>query len=152
MYHIYIYSNYISYNTPPYATLPHPQQYVSRFHNSATNLVKHNTQIFPACFKDKPWFLTNRPLNYLKLFYILTILALALFIYIYIYIYLYIYTYICIYIYIYILGYQLTLNNTSPPSFLPSPSSIRKLSKPPPLSPSSLANLSLYILVFCKAL
>ena len=98
MYHIYIYSNYISYNTPPYATLPHPQQYVSRFHNSATNLVKHNTQIFPACFKDKPWFLTNRPLNYLKLFYILTILAL---IYIYIYIFIYIYIHIYVYIYIY---------------------------------------------------
>ena len=26
IYDIYIYSKYISYNTPPYATLPHPQQ------------------------------------------------------------------------------------------------------------------------------
>ena len=77
IYDIYIYSKYISYSAPPYATLLHPQQEVPRFHNSARNLVQHNTQIFPDCFKDKPCFLTNIPLNYFNLFNVPTILALT---------------------------------------------------------------------------
>ena len=87
-----------------------------------------NTKIFSACFKDKPCFLTNIPLNSLNLFHVPTILAL---------------TDICA------LGYQPTLKNTSS-LFFAKPLINQKIVKPP--SPSPLANLSLYILVFCKAL
>ena len=69
IYDIYIYGKYIPYNARPYATC-----------------LICNSKF--ACFKDKPSFLTNIPLNSLNLFHVPPILALTdIYIYIYINIY-----------------------------------------------------------------
>ena len=60
---------------------------------------------------------------------------------------------VCVCVCVCALGYQPTLKNTSPPLFFFAKSLInQKIVKAPSPSSSPLANLSLYILVFCKAL
>ena len=111
------------------------------------------TQIFPAYFKDKPCSLTNIPLNYLNLLHISPILALTDIYYIYTYTYIHIHIYIYIYIYIYIdIEVSAYPQKHQPFLFFAKPLINQKTVKAPPLSPSPLANLSLYILVFCKTL
>ena len=101
------------------------------FHNSATNLVQQNTQIYPPCFKGKPCFLTNIQLNYLHLFHVPLILVLTDIYYIYIYIYFYIHIYI-IYIYIYIyIGVSAYPQKHRPSLFFAKPLINQKIVKAP---------------------